>query len=482
MQKSIKKNYIFNTAYQILTLITPLITTPYVSRIFGADGIGIYSFTDSVTAYFVLVATMGITTYGQREISYLQEAREKRTRLFWNTKALEWITSGLSLSVFFIFAIFSNNSTIFLILSMNILAVTFDVTWLFQGMEEFGVITTRNIIFKFLNIAFIFTFVKEKSDLAIYVAGIAGFALLSNLSLWTRLYNYIDKPRWNDIQPFQNFKVVLSLFIPTIAIQIYTVLDKTMIGIITNDSYQNGYYEQAIKISRMALTLVTSLGTVMIPRIGHHYGSGEIVIVKKLMYRSYNFVWFLGIPLCFGLIGIATNFVPWFFGSGYDEVVSLLYVLSFIILSIGINNVTGMQYLIPTGRQGIFTKTVVAGAVINFIMNIILIPTFKANGAAFASVMAETAIAIIQLAYVRKDLRYSEILKPLPKYLVAGGSMLALIFWMSTKLTPSVIHTAVLVFSGAFIYIILLLTLRDSFLVENINIVLTKVKNKKSRK
>ena len=155
MQKSIKKNYLFNTAYQILTLITPLITTPYVSRILGADGIGTYSFADSVTSYFVLAATMGISIYGQREISYFQNDRQKRSDVFWNTKILECITSAITLIVFYIFAMFSSNGTIFFVLSMNILAVMFDVTWLFQGMEEFGIITLRNTIFKFLNIAFI---------------------------------------------------------------------------------------------------------------------------------------------------------------------------------------------------------------------------------------------------------------------------------------------------------------------------------------
>ena len=297
----------FNTAYQILTLITPLITTPYVSRILGADGIGVYSFSDSITSYFVLVATMGISVYGQREISYFQSDREKRSEVFWNTKILEFITSGITLIIFYIYAIFSDNSIIFLVLSMNILAVMFDVTWLFQGVEEFGIIALRNTIFKFLNIAFIFVFVKQKSDLIIYIAGISGFALISNISLWTKLSKYVNFPKKKNINPFKNFGEVFSLFIPTIAIQIYTVLDKTMIGIITKDSFQNGYYEQAIKISRMTLMLVTSLGTVMIPRIGHHYSLGENDLVEKLMYRSYNFVWFLGIPLCFGLMGIANN-------------------------------------------------------------------------------------------------------------------------------------------------------------------------------
>lgn len=475
MQKSIKKNYLFNTAYQILTLITPLITTPYVSRILGADGIGTYSFADSVTSYFVLAATMGISIYGQREISYFQSDREKRSNVFWNTKILECITSAITLVAFYIFAIFSSNSTIFFVLSMNILAVMFDVTWLFQGMEEFGIITLRNTIFKFLNIAFIFIFVKQKSDLVIYIAGIAGFTLISNLSLWTKLRQYVDRPKKENIRPLKNIRVVISLFVPTIAIQVYTVLDKTMIGLITRDSFQNGYYEQAIKISRMALMLVTSLGTVMIPRIGHHYSIGEKKVVTTLMYRSYNFVWFLGIPLCFGLIGIADNFVPWFFGNGYGTVIPLLRILSCLIIAIGINNVTGMQYLIPTGRQNVFTKTVLVGAIVNVVMNILLIPIFKASGAAVASVVAETTIAVIQLILVREEIDGMQVLKLLPKYLISGGIMLASLLWLNQYLRKNILDTILMIVLGVIIYLIALLFLKDKFLIENTRLVLNKI-------
>ena len=170
-----------------------------------------------------------------------------------------------------------------------------------------------------------------------------------------------------------------------------------MIGMITKDAYENGYYEQALKISKLVLTVVTSLGTVMIPRIGYHYSKGDTEMVKTYMYRAYRFVWLCGIPLTLGLIAVSSNFVPWFFGSGYEKVVSLLGVLSMLILAIGINNVTGMQYLIPTERQTLFTITVIIGAVANFVLNFVLIRFLQSLGAAIASVVAETTIAVIQI-------------------------------------------------------------------------------------
>lgn len=477
-EKSIKKNYIFNLSYQILLLITPLITTPYVSRVLGADGIGTVSYAESIASYFVLFATMGITTYGQREISYVQQSVEKRSIVFWNTKILEFVTSGAMLVAYLIFAILQQQSIIYVIFACNIIAVLFDVSWFFQGVEEFGKIVLRNVIFKLINIVYIFTFIRTKDDLILYVIGLTSFSALSNLSLWFYLPKYITKVEKSELHPFKNFKVVLGLFIPTIAIQVYTVLDKTMIGIITQDSFENGYYEQALKISKMVLTVVTSLGTVMIPRIGYYFKEGDKSKIRDLMYRGYQFVWFLGIPLCFGLVMVSSNFVPWFFGSGYDKVADLLKMLAFLILAIGINNVTGMQYLIPTGREKLFTITVLIGAGVNFCLNSILIYFFQSVGAAVASVIAESTIAIVQIIMVRKELSPLEIVKRGKNYCIAGVVMVGVLFILNRYLTSGIVNTAILVISGACSYFIVLLVLRDQFFLTNVNTVMAKIKNK----
>lgn len=465
--KSIKKNYIFNLSYQILLLITPLITTPYVSRVLGADGIGAVSYAESIVSYFALFATMGITTYGQREISYVQQSIKKRSVVFWNTKILEFVTSGLMLVVYLVFAFYQKQSIIYIILCCNIVAVFFDISWFFQGLEEFGKIVLRNFIFKFVNIAYIFTFVRTKDDLILYVVGLTVFSALSNISLWVYLPKYITKVDKYDLHPFKDFRVVLGLFIPNIAIHIYTVFDKTMIGIITQDSFENGYYEQAIKISKMVLTVVTALGTVMIPRIGSYFKEGNKEKIRDLMYRGYQFVWFLGIPLCFGLVMLSSNFVPWFFGDGYDRVADLLKVLAFLILAIGISNVTGMQYLIPTGREKLFTITVLIGAGVNFCLNSILIFFFQSVGAAVASVMAESTIAVVQIIMVRKELSPWEIVKRGRNYWIAGAVMVGVLYILNCFLTSGIFNTAILVIAGAFSYFMILLILRDEFFLSN---------------
>lgn len=474
-KKSIKRNYVYNMGYQILLLITPLITTPYVSRVLGADGIGTVSYAESVVSYFSLFATMGITTHGQREVSYVQNSRENRNAVFWNSVILKFITSFFVLLIYLIFASFQDNSIVYYVLCCNIIAVAFDITWFFQGLEEFEKIIFRNVIFKIVSIIYIFATVKNKEDLVLYVIGLAIFTFLSNLSLWACLSQYIEKPHLKLLHPFKDFKIVLSLFIPTIAIQIYTVMDKTMIGLITKDPFENGYYEQALKMSKMVLTIVTSLGTVMIPRIGYYFKNGESNMVRTLMYRGYKFVWFLGIPLCFGLFMISDNFVPWFFGTGYEKVSLLLKILSFLILAIGINNVTGMQYLLPTMRQNLFTLTVMIGAITNFCLNFILIYFFQSIGAAIASVLAESIIAIVQLIFTRNELSLKYIILESKNYVIAGITMVVVLKLLDYVFVSEIIYTIIMLFSGATTYFVILFIIKDTFFISNVQDILQKI-------
>ncbi len=459
-----------------MLLVMPLAVAPYLSRVLKPDGVGTVSYVESIVSYFSLFAAMGIPTYGQREISYVQGDAVKRSAVFWNTKILEFCSSSVAILVYVVFALMQREMvTLYLILTLNLISVFWDVSWFFQGMEEFGKTVACNMVIKLLQIMYIFLFVKSKDDLPLYLMGFGLFTVLGNLSLWAYLPKLIVKVPLRELRPFRNINVVWSLFIPTIAIQIYTVLDKTMIGMITGSSAENGYYEQAIKISRMLLAVVTALGTVMVPRIGNHFSKGEMDEVQRLMYRGYRFVWFLGIPLCLGVIMVADNFVPWFFGAGYEKVIPLLRILSLLILAIGINNVTGIQYFIPTKRQNLFTLTVIIGACTNFTLNMILIHYFQSIGAAIASVAAETVIAAVQLVVVRQELTPGLVLKEGVHYFIAGAVMVLVLLPVGRCLTPSVIHTCMIVSCGVAVYFVVLLIVRDEFFFSNVKSVLRKL-------
>ena len=478
-QKSIKKNYIFSVAYQILTILTPLITAPYLSRVLQPDGIGTVSFVESIVSYFSLVAVMGVSSYGQREISYVQNDIEKRSEVFWSAKLLGFCTSGITIIAYIIFALLQkDNTAIYLILSLNLVSVFFDITWFFQGMEDFAKTVTRNVIFKIINIVYIFAFVKSKDDIFIYVFGLGIFSVLGNISLWAYLPKYIKKVKRSVLKPFKDIKVVLSLFIPAVAVQIYTVLDKTMIGVITGSSAENGYYEQAMKISRILLAIITALGTVMVPRIGYLFQNGKKEDIQNYMYRGCRFVWFLGIPMCLGIIMTAGNFVPWFFGAGYEKVVPLLQILSLLILIIGFSNVVGAQYLIPTKRQNKFTISVMLGAVVNFCMNTFMIYYFKSIGAAIASVAAETVVTMSMILFTRKEFSARHMLMEGRNYFIAGAVMALALLPLERLFSPSVVHTLVMVAVGAAVYFVILLIEKDEFFISNAINLTKQIKNK----
>lgn len=467
-KKSLKKNYIYNLSYQILVIIAPIITTPYLSRVLNADGIGVVSFAESIVSYFILFAALGVGTYGQREVSYYQDDKTKRSEVFWNTFIFKAITSSIVLIVYLILYKILFKTNIYLILSVNIIAVFIDITWFFQGLEEFGKIVFRNFIFKLLNIFFIFTFIKTKNDINLYAFSIGFFTFISNFSMWIYLKDYIDKPEIEKIHPFKDLVVIIALFIPTIAIQIYTVLDKSMIGLITKSDFENGYYELGVKISKVLLTVITSLGVAIIPRVGLLFNKKETENIKMLIYKSYRFVWFLGIPLCFGLMILSDNLVPWFLGVGYDKVIILLKILSMLIILIGMSNVTGMQYLIPTKKENLFTLSVCIGAIVNFTLNIIMIQKFLSIGAAISSVIAEFFVTASQIYMARSEISYKQILKEGINYYISGIVMIIVLLFIKRGLTPSLYNSIIIIISGAVSYFATLFILKDKFIFEDL--------------
>lgn len=465
-KKSITKNYIYNASYQVLALITPLITTPYLSRVLEADGIGVYSFTTSIVSYFTMFGVLGTLSYGNREISFLQENRKARSKVFWEVEFLSIITAAIAMIAYLFFVLFvaKEYHLFYLIQMISFLTIAVDITWLLQGMEEFGKIVGRNLFFKVLSIVYVFVFVRTKEDLVLHVAGNIIISFLIQASVWTHVPKFVDAPDWKNINPFRHLKGVIALFVPTIAISIYTVLDKTMIGIFSNP-FENGYYEQALNLSKTVLSLITALGAVMVPRMGYHYHRGEQEEVQKLMYQSYRFVWFLGIPLSLGLMGVAGNIVPWFYGDGFLKLTILLPILSVLIPIIGMSNVTGMQYLITTRREKLLTISVAIGAAVNFVCNMILIPKYSAIGAAIASVVAELVITGIQFVFVKDEISVAKVLVGAWKYLLAGGAMFCLLLLENQRFTPSILNTIVMVLSGGVVYFAVLFLLRDEFLM-----------------
>lgn len=467
MKNSITKNYIYNLVYQILLIILPIITTPYLARTIGPNGTGIYSYTISIVTYFILFGSLGIAMYGQREIAFNHKNKENRTRVFVSVFLLRVITMSISMIMFyFLFARTGEYSTYYKILLLEMFANVIDISWFYQGMEEFKKTATRNIIVKLLSVICIFIFVKTPNDVGKYLGIYVGTTLFGNLVLWFGLRKYISKIQFKNLNILKHLRETIALFIPQIAIQVYTVLDKTMIGAISNNMTEVGYYEQSQKIIKILLTLITALGTVMMPRIAKLYADGDKEEIKKYMYKTFQFVFMLAFPLVLGIISISKKFVPVFFGQGYNPVVNLLNITSLIIIFIGFSNVTGSQYLLSIKRQKEFTISVICGAITNVILNSILIPNFKSLGACIGTVVAEGVVTAVQLYFVRKEFSIMKILKCSIKYCVAAICMFAVSFSIGLFIKSNIYSILVQVALGATIYFMILLITKDSLIVD----------------
>lgn len=469
MKKSIAKNYIYNLIYQIMIMIIPLITTPYLSRVLGAENIGIYGYSISIVTYFILFGSLGLSLYGQREIAYVQNDKKRRSLLFIEIFIIKSITMIISLMLFyFLFCLNGEYSYFFKILIFEIIANIIDISWFFQGLEEFKKIIIRSVIIRLISVICIFVFVKSSNDLDIYFYIYTLSSLFGNFSLFLYLPEYLVPIKLKDLCVGRHFLPALNLFIPQIAIQIYTVLDKTMLGVMLDGKAEVGYYEQAIKLVKLLMTLATSLGTVMMPRIAYIYANGNIDELKKYIKKSFSVILLLAFPLMFGIISISKNFVPLFYGAGYDKVILLIIILSPLIIIIGISNIIGNQYLLPTKQQKKYTFSVLVGAVVNFLLNIILINKLMSFGAAISTIIAESCVTITQFLLVKEFIRFGDIIKLSYKYFICSLIMLfsslviAFVF-------PSCLYTLIAqIFVSIFIYFLCLIIMKDSIVMDEL--------------
>lgn len=448
---------------------------PYLARVLGATGTGTYSYTLSIVTYFILFGSMGIALYGQREIAYNQNNIEKRSNIFFELFFMKIVTLFISLILFYLlFARSGEYALYYRVLTLEIIANMLDISWFFQGIEEFKKLSIRNIIMRLLSVAAIFLFVKKASDILAYIIIYVFTTLLSNLILWIDIKKYIVKPKKLNFK--KHIKPILILFIPQIAIQIYTVLDKTMIGFILNDMSEVGYYEQAQKIVKMLLTIVSSLNAVMLPRISNYFINDDKDAIDRYTKRTFNFIYLISIPMIFGLIAISKSFVPIFYGAGYEKVIPILCLSSIIILFLSISSTIGNQYLLPTKKQKQFTISVIVGCIINLILNGLLIKSYSSFGACISTIVAEFSVAAIQMFFVRKELDIIGIIKLSKKYIFSGIVMMICCLLIQLLNLSNMLTLILQIIVGVIVYFICLFTLKDDLLKYIISVGKEKIK------
>lgn len=454
------RNYLYNVGYQVLAIIVPLITSAYVSRVLRPEGVGANAFTNSIIQYFILFASMGIGYYGNRQIAYVRDNRPKMAKTFWEIQIVKTIMTLVSIIAFEIFLIFYTRQFNYMVAqSLNLIAVAFDISWFYEGVENFKVTVLKNSLVKIVSMIAIFVFIKGPYDVTLYIVVLALSTLLGNLTLWPDIYRDLPRVKIRSLNPWIHFLPMVELFIPQIATQVYVQLNRTMLGVMVNET-ASGYYQYSDSLVKLVLALVTATGTVMLPHVANAVSHGDMKKVNQMLYKSFDFVSAMAVPMMFGLAAISLTLAPKYYGPGYGPVGPAMMIESIVIIMIAWSNVLGVQYLLPIHHQKQFTISVTVGALINIVLNFPLIEIWGLDGAMWSTVLSESGVTLYQLIVIRGLLSYKELFKGTWKYLLSGLGMFLLVFWMNIHLKDSWLMMGLEVAVGVIIYTIMVIILR----------------------
>lgn len=408
--KSLKLNFVMNAILTMSSFIFPLITWPYVSRVLMPEGTGKVSFATSVVSYFSMFAQLGIPTYGIRACARVRDDKEKLNKVVHELLRINCITALISYVVFIctLFAVprIASEKSLFLAVSASILLNAIGVEWLYKALEQYSYITIRSIIFKFIALIGMFGLVQNTDDYVIY-----GFLTIFAASA-SNILNFINLHRYVDLQPLHHYdikshlKPVLVFFSMSVATNIYTHLDTVMLGFMTSDT-DVGYYNAAVKIKVILVSIVTSLGTVLLPRASNYIEQGKKNEFLRITEKALNFELIFAAPLSLYFVLFAKNGIYFLSGSMYSGAVIPMQIIMPTLLLIGISNITGIQILVPMGKEKIVLYSEIAGAGVDLILNAVLIPQFASAGAALGTLAAEFTVLMVQVIALRSFLASS---------------------------------------------------------------------------
>lgn len=402
--KSLKLNFIMNFLLTASSILFPLITFPYVSRVLGPTGTGNVTMGTSVVSYFTMVAMLGVPTYGVRVCARVRDDRIELSRTVQELMIMNIGMMVLAYIAFFITILcvpsFSVMKTLYFVSALAIVLNVIGVNWLYQALEQYSYITMMSLLFKVVALILMFTFVHQANDYIAYalITVIGGFG--------SSIFNFIRLRKLVDLRPVGNYdfkrhiRPMFTFFAMTVATTVYTNLDVVMLGLMRSN-YDVGLYNAAVKIKTIMVSLVTSLGTVLLPRISYYFEQNKIQEFHALVSKAFSFVLLLAIPCCVYLMVFAKDTILLLSGESFLEAIPAVMVITPTILLIGFSNITGIQVLVPTGRESLVLRSVVYGAIVDFVLNLCLIPVFGAAGAAFGTLMAECVVFIVQLFYLR---------------------------------------------------------------------------------
>lgn len=476
--EKIAKNYFYNVAYQILTMIAPIVTAPYLARVLGAEKLGIYSYVNSSGNIITTISLLGIYAYGNRQTAYVRENRQALTKTFWELEITRVFLALGGTAIYFLYTeLNSAHEVYFLIYYPYILAQFIDCSWLYVGMEDMKPAVMKNFVAKLVNVVGIFVFIHTSNDLWLYLMMLALTAFVANVSIYTQLYKYIDIDKQNfDLKMIStHLKGSVALFLPEVASVFYLQVDKVMLKWLMGTTNQVSYYDQAEKIVTIPLSLITAVSTVMMPRIANEFYNDNKKEIERLLFRAGEITLCMAMPLMFGIFCVARKFIPWYLGSEFKASATTIMILSPIVLMNSLAGISGKQYFTATNQVKILMKAYVTAAVMNVVINAILIPKYGYVGAAVATVISSAASVCIQYYYLLKQINLRGLGKIGLKYFVGALFMAVAIYLISRRMNASVMTTVVQVFTGITVYFIYLVLTKDDILREMVSL----LKNRK---
>ena len=456
---NLRKNYLYTVALQMVSMLAPLVTAPYVARVLGSDGVGEYSYVLSVATAFSLFAALGLSAYGLREVSRVRDDPSAVSRLFWELTRLRLLTTLLTGGVYALLCLWVANPWVYGAMGLLILATGLDLTWFFQALEHFGTLMFRHLAVKVLGVVLVFALVRSEGDVVTYALIQTGTTLLSHLLLWPYLRGMVGRAQGGRV--FAHLRPSLVYFVPAVATSVYTVLDKTMLGVITRDMAQNGYYESAHKMIRLLLALLTSLNVVVGVRTSYLFGKQREGEVRAHLVDTYRFMCALAFPLCGGLMACGYGFAVSFFGGDFAAAGGMLTLFAPLLFLIGTSNVLGSLYLTPGGYRRQSNRAIIAGAGVNVVLNVLLIPRFGGYGAVAASVAAELVIAALYLWFTHSFVSAWRLLRVAGRYALYGGAVFAVAWGVGQGMPPTFLTVLAQAAVGVVTYAVLLTLCHD---------------------
>lgn len=463
------------------SFIFPLITFPYISRIIGPSGTGKINFVTSFINYFAMVAQLGIPTYGIRACARVRDNKNELTKVVQELLIINLATTvvsyiGLTLCLIYI-PKFQMEKDLYIIISFSIVLTTIGMEWLYKALEQYTYITIRSIIFKFIAVIAMFLLIHAEKDYVMYGAITIFASSASNILNFINVHKYVELKPVGNFNFRRHFRPVVVFFAMTIATTIYTNLDNVMLGFMTSD-IEVGFYSAAIKIKSILVSLVTSLGTVLLPRVSYYIEKNRMDDFKRIYEKAFNFVFVIACPLTIYFILFAKESISFLSGNLFEGSIVPMKIIMPTVLLIGLSNITGIQILVPLGKEKIVLYSEIVGAITDCVINAMLIPRFKASGAAIGTLVAEVAVLIYQM-YVLKNY-----LKPFKRKISLNAISLGLVFGTALSVPIKVLEfgnfttliLSAIVFGG--IYFGVLLITKETLVVDIFGQIIEKLKIK----